>query len=449
MAAQVGTLDQVQWHEGMLLSPQHFQAQDARVNELMHYYASQINPQAYGISTFKIDEEFLTEGRLRILEISGIMPDGLTFSFNAAEEQVELEQDLNDWDMDQLEKPTDDIWVHIGVTKTMDNASLVQGENPRFKSFENYNVVDINTGERLTTVPKLRPNIQLVIGELPTFMTGIPLMRLVNEDGVFKPQPFQPPTAHFPVDSELGKEVDHLMGQIRQKINFLTQRIFNHARTIASEDAEEAIKTLAAGILMVEGDFKSKVAHPFSIYKGLLNLAGHAWSLDPSHTLPAFDSYDHENMRDSFMPVLIFIRSMLDRIQEGYTILTLAQKGRQFHLYMDPEWLKVEKLIIGVRANHKMSMAELSDWLTTAVVASDSRVSHARENRILGADRKLITGVQEMKLFPPRGMILAEVNLEGNYIKGDEDLLIFNVEDNEEKRPNEIVFYLPKEKKDD
>lgn len=106
-------------------------------------------------------------------------------------------------------------------------------------------------------------------------------------------------------------------------------------------------------------------------------------------------------------------------------------------------------MILGVRASHTMKPNQLVDWLTQAVIASESCVDHAREKRIRGADRRLIDGVAEMKLYPPRGMILAEVTVDPQQIKSEEDLVIFNVEDQDETRPAEVVLYTQKDKDDE
>ena len=58
--------DSIQWHEGLLLTPQHFQQLSLRQEALLQYVASTIAPFNWGVRYLKIDPASLaagTEGR--------------------------------------------------------------------------------------------------------------------------------------------------------------------------------------------------------------------------------------------------------------------------------------------------------------------------------------------------------------------------------------------------
>ena len=42
--------DRIQWHEGMLLSPQHFQLESARVDALIGWHTLSSTPYGWGVS---------------------------------------------------------------------------------------------------------------------------------------------------------------------------------------------------------------------------------------------------------------------------------------------------------------------------------------------------------------------------------------------------------------
>src|SRR6266568_4617056 len=75
----------VQWHEGMLLAPQHFQLQTQRQETLLHYHSAAIAPFLWGVRHVEIDSVMLVDGVFRVLELEAVMPDGLVVAHSAGE----------------------------------------------------------------------------------------------------------------------------------------------------------------------------------------------------------------------------------------------------------------------------------------------------------------------------------------------------------------------------
>ena len=70
----------IDWHEGMLLAPQHFQQLALRQEELLHYHAAALAPFHWGVLRRDIDTAALTEGLLRVGGLEAVLPDGLVVS---------------------------------------------------------------------------------------------------------------------------------------------------------------------------------------------------------------------------------------------------------------------------------------------------------------------------------------------------------------------------------
>ncbi len=86
---------QIQWHEGMLLSPHHFQQSDLRHHQVLIHHMSLVSEFHWGIRSFKLDPIVLPDGLIRITELEAIMPDGLIISYNIAQADIPpLEFDL-------------------------------------------------------------------------------------------------------------------------------------------------------------------------------------------------------------------------------------------------------------------------------------------------------------------------------------------------------------------
>ncbi|MBL0942311.1 MAG: type VI secretion system baseplate subunit TssK, partial [Alphaproteobacteria bacterium] len=66
--------DAIQWHEGMLLLPQHFQQNDVRQTELLQFHISEVSPFHWGVRYCEIDSAMLVSGVLYFLALEAIMP---------------------------------------------------------------------------------------------------------------------------------------------------------------------------------------------------------------------------------------------------------------------------------------------------------------------------------------------------------------------------------------
>ena len=69
--------DAIQWHEGLLLTPQHFQQLSSRHEALVQYGTSLVSPFCWGVRRFKYQQISLTPGKFRVLQLEAVMPDGL------------------------------------------------------------------------------------------------------------------------------------------------------------------------------------------------------------------------------------------------------------------------------------------------------------------------------------------------------------------------------------
>ena len=67
--------DAIQWHEGLLLTPQHFQQLSTRHEALVQYGTSLVAPFCWGVRRLKYDRVSLTMGKFRVLQLEAVMPD--------------------------------------------------------------------------------------------------------------------------------------------------------------------------------------------------------------------------------------------------------------------------------------------------------------------------------------------------------------------------------------
>ena len=62
----------VQWHEGMMLSPQHFQQSDLRHHQILSHQLMLSSYYHWGVYALKLDPIVLPDGLVRILELEWV-----------------------------------------------------------------------------------------------------------------------------------------------------------------------------------------------------------------------------------------------------------------------------------------------------------------------------------------------------------------------------------------
>ena len=441
MAATLKT-DAIQWHEGMLLLPQHFQQNDARNNELLSFHISQVTAFYWGVCHEKVDHSLLVNGNLHYSELEAIMPDGTVISSFDSEGET-LEVDLNEYKEAIDQGP---VMVYLAVPRYRYGAANASGENPRYLPHRGHHVVDENSGTGAIELERIIPNARLFVGEEPpSTFTSFPICQVSIKSNSFVLTDYIPPILKVKTESGLADKCNDISRQLREKISYISQKIVTHSLTSGSGELENIAKALTIGLLPFEAMLKSEATHPFNIYISLCTLAGQVAALDPGHIPPVFERYNHNMLKETFDKVFAYIARMIVRVQEGFTIIPFILEDRTFSLLIREEWLG-SRLVIGLMAQPGMSHSDLIKWADECVISGEDYFQTAIDNRILGAKRTVIEKDEALNLTPPTGAILISVDVDEQIIQKNKKLLLFNVSDSERARPKEVVLYLPKNK---
>src|SRR5258706_10754107 len=81
--ATIAVVDRIEWFEGMLLSPQHFQLMSSRIDSLVAWQTLAAAPFSWGVRRLVLDHGLLSAGVVRILALDAIMPDGTAVTYAA------------------------------------------------------------------------------------------------------------------------------------------------------------------------------------------------------------------------------------------------------------------------------------------------------------------------------------------------------------------------------
>ncbi len=435
----------VQWHEGMLLSPQHFQQAAIRDEMMLQYHVQAASPFHWGVRRLRVDPVSLPDGTFRIIELEAIMPDGMLITHEAGD-SLELSVSLRDAAaaapdaplMVQLVVPTRRAG---GVGGAGGNGALV-----RYASYEGLPVADLNTGEGELAIPRLRPQPMVIIADSPPDKyVSIPLAQVVYRDEAFVSTEFIPPLLAVTPQSELGKLCAQVTRRVREKAVYLGDRA--RATDVASRsalllDTELMAEALSMGLPPVEAMLGAGVSHPFPLFIQMCAFAGLSSAAGRAVVPPVFKSYDHADLRSTFAQVAAFINGILDEIHEEYRTIPFVAAGSGFELALDSAWLHGPNLIIGAVGQAGVAESDTSAWLDASLIASDRRMSSLRDRRVRGPNRSPLASPDAMGIAARRGEVIFTVAIDPQYLEAGQKLQILHQVESAAGHPRELVLYV-------
>ncbi len=424
----------IQWHEGMLLAPQHLQQLSQRSESLVHYHLHSVTPFFWGIRHLEIDQKLLTTGDFRVVKLEAVMPDGLVVSHQAGQ-GLDLKLALQNVN-------NQPITVHLAVPAR--SLMATKGDLPRYYSVEGEPVVDESTGDGEIAIPRLKPQVRLVSGDVPPAkLVSFPLAKVQYRNEAFGLTDFIPPTTVVPVSSAIWKMCSLTAAKIRERALFLSEQVRSPAsasRIPLMLETKNRIQSLVCGLPEFEAVMNTGVVHPFDLYKAFCALAGHLAGLGYSMVPPVFTTYKHNDLYASFNQLQDFAFTMMEEgIPESYFSILFQLVKKTFSLVFDSEW-KDRRLFLAMRGQTGMSEKDVVEWGEQCRIGSESVMRSMRDKRVLGARRQLIQSYES--LVPARGVILFSLEYDPQFIRPDEVLQVVNDNQAAGLHPAEIILYV-------
>lgn len=420
----------VQWHEGMLLSPQHFQQSD---NYFQHIL-SKIGPNfSYGVCDFQIDTAALTSGIVRIMKTSGFFQDGLYFDFDAMQDKP-LEKNLSEY----FSSNSAPIKIYLAVYARHIGGNLLSGATARYYSAEVANINDENIGDNPINIPILKPRLQLLSeDEVDARYTAFPIVELTKtQDKGIVMTDFLPPFIEIDEHSKISQMCREIIQLTREKISYFADRKDNFERNM-SDESMTCLRLLIQSVLPLEAMVNTKRVHPFEIYKFLIQMTSSIIAIYPSHMIQQMPAYNHENLFDVFNGLVKFSKDILQNLKRRYDVIKFVKEENIFKLAMKKEWLQQNEMAIGIRKSYSITDDDILQWIKGVQIASESMLPLLKDRRILGAERRILERGEF--ITQPAGVTIIAVNPQNFYIKPAEKLCLVNNSLN--FTPEEVTLY--------
>lgn len=440
----------VQWHEGMLLAPQHFQQQDLRHELFATYHTMLASPFHWGVVRLNIDQSALVSGLFRVLDLEAIMPDGLIVRTPMDDTDEQLELDVKDYADTIGEAP---LTIHLILPAAKPGGIMAPGDLARYREVEGPEVSDASIGEGEMRIPRLRPRLALTITSAPgqrppQKYVSFPLARVVYRNEAFVLDDFVPPALQVGTHSPLGRLCSDICRSIREKALHLAERsgaISSGSSHPLVQESIAEIRSLVTGLPPLEALLATGVSHPFSVYLALCNMVGHMAAFASGAAPPVLSRYDHDDCMIAFSEVRYYMDRMLDRVKESFIGIPFHFDNGKFVLDVTDR-LKGERLVVGVRAPASMSDSDVAEWLERCLIASHQRIDMLWEMRVVGAARRLVMPEDRVPITPSRGTVLFIIDNDPQYIVPGDVLELWNPDNRGTRhRPAEVVLYLQAE----
>lgn len=443
MTSHLPLVPAIQWYEGMLLSPQHFQQLEMRWQQILTRHIGHLSPYHWGILSLKFDPVTLPTGLLRVLELKALMPDGLPVEFIANPEGPHLEIDLTAHRDLLLSTHSQNAGtIHLCIPEYTLGSSPVIGEWPRFNSVEGGEIADDNVQDNIIRIPRLMPKLTLYFGEVPPpRYISFPIARVAFQDDTYSLHNYLPACFTVSQRSHLGEKVGQLMAKFREKAAYLSEKWQTLIGTPLLLEASTQLRPLVQCIPLMEPLILSDRAHPFMIHQTLCQIAGNLATLRLGQMPPLFQPYNHNDILGSINPVFEWCNTILDSLEKAYSLILFTHRDQAFSIMLQEE-IYTKRLLIGIKSPPGMTEKELQDWMEDAIIVSESMLESVRIRRMTGASRTMITESELYDLMPGRGVLIFKLTTDTEFIRPGERLIVFNPADSKEKRPVEVVLYL-------
>ncbi len=443
----------IQWHDGMLLSPQHFQEADRRNERMLAHHMAHVSPYHNGIVGLKLAEGTLVSGLFRVEEVEAVMPDGTLVHHEAGQGKHDLSIDLRPHAAEARSAP---ITVYLAVPAAYLGGPKSTADMPRHRSTNSDEVHDEQTGEDPLEIPRMEPSIHLRLSTEPrSGRVCLPIAQVKLEGEAFVSKDYVPPMLGVPRatmadPSPIYDVCQRVSARLRQKASRLAEKANNLSRSTDREiitELRQQVHWLIAALPAFEAVLQSERPHPFSLFTSLTAVVGQLASLakKPDETL--LHAYNHEDLRETFIKTRDLIFRIVDEgIKETFTAYSFDLREGRYGVLFQPEF-RAQQLAIGVRIRggvrgEKEVQQQLAKWIDEALIGSTGRLRTIQQERVRGATRIAIQNLGP-DIVATEGVCLYKLDEQSKYFDPGEVLTIVNTNDPlATQGPSEIILYV-------
>ncbi|QDV74005.1 type VI secretion system baseplate subunit TssK [Botrimarina mediterranea] len=350
----------IHWHEGMFLTPQHFQAADrwqARARSIGSRWDNHYN---WGVRSVEIDTDALRNGRLVVRSLQARMPDGelLCFPEDGVLPIVDLRESLrrNRTARVELALPL----AKPNQREVTEDAALVSARSV----VELRDAVDCNTGAGVQSIPVLRPNARLLVtGDDQAGYQTLSILQVRRSEGAnaepeLDPE-FIPPLLACDAWAPLQVGVLlRLLERIERKADVLASQAAGRGLDFDSAGQGERllleqVRVLNEAIGVLSIDVAAQGVAPLLVYRELARIVGKLSAFAHGMRSRVLPAYDHDDLARCFFSARREIEALLSEVVEpSYQERQFIADKATLAVDVDALWLEPShRLLVGVQSS--------------------------------------------------------------------------------------------------
>jgi type VI secretion system protein ImpJ len=368
------SLSRVVWSEGMHLAQHHFQAQARYFEELTSFAVRSLFFEPWGLASCDLDAEALLNGTVSLNHASGILPDGLIFTFpeDGAPQPIDVRERFSPTEETQL--------IHLAIPAYRAGGANT-GADARF-SRAVLPVADEITGDEAQQVAVARKNFRLLLqGEPTDGLVTMPIAR-VRRDGsghfIYDPD-YVPPCVRIGASTRLLALAARLVELLGAKADALrAERAAASGAGTGYASREVAAfwlsHALHSTLPALRGLLEARSCHPEQLFTELARLGGALCTFALASHPRMLPLYDHNDLGGCFGALDEHIRHHLEVVlPTGALTVPLTRAEETFYTadVVDARCYKGAHWFLGVRST--LSQGELAARVPRLVKVCSAR----------------------------------------------------------------------------
>lgn len=439
----------VDWRQGMLISPQHFQQQDVYMDRLTTHKMFVSQPNYWGLIDIEVNESDLRSEKIVIERLHGILRDGQIIEMgDGARLEAVIPEALAEGKSDGSEAAhiPEAITVSVGVFRSGSSTDQGVQQRPqkRFDSFNCPDVADENNANLTVDMRKKKVVVQIFLGDdIPGIYETIPLFKVVAGHNGYKVASSHPPMLDVKVSKSLFKE-ESLWQKTQQLISSIRSKAADMAGTGFNGSAEaKAMSAMLAKVPAIEVLLNMNMVHPFQLYMAMVDLAASVNSLSLANKPMIPPGYDHDRPEKGFKFILDRLKLLVDRIEPDFrTYVFFSEEPGMYEIDL-PEGISTKELLIKLVPEEGQHSSKVSSWIESAKVGPEAQMKVLRRGRLKGFERQLLDADRRIKLKLSESDLIFSLTsgTKGGVIKPNTKLQIHG---KRESHPGKIYLCVPK-----
>jgi len=363
------TLDPVLWTKGTLLTPQHLQAQDRYLDELLRFQLGALTFAPWGLARLTVDRQALAGGTLVLTAAAGRFPDGLLFDAPGSDPLPPPRPLDTAWAQDQRA-----LLVQLAVPEYRPgtrNVSAAAGNGAaataRWRAEERL-ARDETTGLAERPIQIARPNLRLLLeGEPTEGYTTLPVVRLLRTptgETTLDPT-FVPPLLDAAASDVLTGMARRLVERVAAKTGSLSGGRRQRNQGLADFSVTDVasfwlLYTLNTHLPALRHLAEVRQGHPSELWSVMVGLAGALTTFVPAaRPLPV---YDHLRLGEGFAQLEARLLELLETAAPETAVslpLRVVRAGVQAVAVEQEKWLSAPHWYLAVSAPPNLRQADL------------------------------------------------------------------------------------------